>query len=125
MYSNVKSRVFNGEDYSDFFPCNVGVRQGENLSPVLFSLYLNDLEEFFQVNNIIGLKSISDEIETELNYYLKLFVILYADDTVLMSESQEDLQKQLDSLNEYCNIWKLKVNVGKSKVVIFSKGRMS
>jgi len=40
------------------------------------------------------LKSISDEIGTELNYYLKLFVILYADDTVLMSESQEDVQKQ-------------------------------
>ena len=74
------------------------------MSPVLFSLYLNDLEEFLKVNNIIGLKSISDEIETELNYYFKLFFILYADDTILMSESQEDLQKQLDSLNEYCNI---------------------
>ena len=67
-------------------------------------MYLNDLEEFLKVNNIIGLKSISDEIETELNYYFKLFFILYADDTILMSESQEDLQKQLDSLNEYCNI---------------------
>lgn len=74
------------------------------MSPVLFSLYLNDLEEFLKVNNIIGLKSISDAIETELNYYFKLFFILYADDTILMSESQEHLQKQLDSLNEYCNI---------------------
>jgi hypothetical protein len=76
----------------------------EVICPFLFSLYLNDLEEFLKVNNIIGLKSISDEIETELNYYFKLFFILYADDTILMSESQEDLQKQLDSLNEYCNI---------------------
>ena len=41
-----------------------------------------------------------------------------------MSESQQDLQNQLDALIEYCNIWKLKVNVGKSKVVIFSKGRI-
>jgi hypothetical protein len=43
---------------------------------VLFSLYLNDLEDFFQINDINGLKSISDEVETELNYYLKLFVLV-------------------------------------------------
>jgi hypothetical protein len=41
--------------------CNVGVRQEENLSPVLFSLYLNDFEEIVQINNINSLKSISDE----------------------------------------------------------------
>jgi hypothetical protein len=44
--------------------CNVGVRQEENVSPVLFSLYLNDVEEIFQINNINGLKIISDEIGT-------------------------------------------------------------
>ena len=55
--------------------------------------------------------------------YLKLFVVLYADDTVLMSETQADLQKQLDALKEYCDTWKLKVNVTNSKIVIFSKGR--
>ena len=47
-----------------------------------------------QDNNVHGLDSISDDIERELNMYLKLFVILYADDTVLMSESSDDLQKQ-------------------------------
>ena len=62
--------------------------------PVLFALFLNDFEEIVQINDIDGLKSISDEIGTQFNYYLKLFVILYADDTVLMSESQKDVQKQ-------------------------------
>ena len=37
-----------------------------------------------------------EEIENQLNVYLKLFVIMYADDTVIMSETKEDLQKQLD-----------------------------
>ena len=34
--------------------CNVGVRQGENLSPLLFSLYLNDLEEFLASKRVGG-----------------------------------------------------------------------
>ena len=34
--------------------------------------------------------------------YLKLFVLLYADDTVIMAESREDLQAQLNVFGEYC-----------------------
>jgi hypothetical protein len=36
--------------------------------------------------------------------------ILYADDTVILSESERDLQAQLDAFHKYCLIWKLKVN---------------
>jgi len=46
MYSNIKSCIFLNGEKSPFFGCNCGVRQGENLSPVLFSLFLNDLEAF-------------------------------------------------------------------------------
>ena len=40
-----------------------------------------------------GLKTISSELKDKLNLYLKLFIILYADDTVIMAESAADLQK--------------------------------
>lgn len=123
MYSNIKSRIFDGSVFSEYFPCNVGVRQGESLSPLLFSLYINDLEHFLKEQDVEGLKTVSDDIEIELDYYLKLFLILYADDTALLAESKNDLQKQLDSLYNYCELWKLKVNVNKSKIVVFSKGR--
>ena len=46
MYNGCKSRVYSNNILSDFFPCQNGVRQGENLSPLLFALYLNDLEDF-------------------------------------------------------------------------------
>jgi hypothetical protein len=46
---------------------------------------------------------------------------MHADDTVLFSDSASDLQ--LNSFCEYCNIWKLKVNSSKSKI-IFSIGRL-
>ena len=54
MYSNIKScLVVNGEQ-TEFFSCNVGLRQGENLSPFLFAIYLNDLENFFLQNGLHG-----------------------------------------------------------------------
>jgi len=59
-----------------------------------------------------------------LPIYLKLFVILYADDTVLMAESDSELQTLLDTFYRYCITWKMKVNVDKTKIMIFSKGRM-
>ena len=43
IYSTVKSKVKNINILSEAFACNIGVRQGECLSPFLFSMYLNDL----------------------------------------------------------------------------------
>jgi hypothetical protein len=54
---------------------------------------------------------------------LKLFIILYADDTVILSESESDLQAQLVAFHEYCLTWKLKVNIDKTKIVIFGSDR--
>ena len=57
--------------------------------------------------------------------YFKLFILLYADDTVIFGDSAENLQEALNSFKEYCNFWKLTVNVDKTKVLIISKGRPS
>jgi hypothetical protein len=54
---------------------------------------------------------------------MNLFVLLYADDIVLMSETPEDSQKQLNIFHDYSSIWHLKVNVEKTKVVVFGRGR--
>ena len=95
----------------------------KNLSPFLFSLFLNDLETFLKAKNVTGLESISGDLENQLNICLKLFIILYADDTVRLSESESDLQAQLDVFHEYCLTWKLKANIDKTKIVIFRSGR--
>ena len=51
LYKNIKSRVSTSEGSSAFFPCNTGVRQGESLSPFLFSIFLNDLDHYFRIRN--------------------------------------------------------------------------
>ena len=125
MYKCIKSRIVHNANVSEYFSCKVGLRQGENLSPFLFSLYLNDLEEFMYARNVIGLESVSRDLEDDLNVFLKLFILLYADNTVLFSESITDLQLQLNVFKEYCDLWKLKVNVSKTKALVFSKGQLS
>ena len=123
MYENVKSRIiFNGEK-SELFTCEMGVRQGENLSPALFAIFLNDLQHFFEGKDVLGVNSISDDLEHELTVFLKIFMLLYADDTVMFSESSEDLQNMLNEFDDYCEKGQLKINVSKTKVLIFSKGR--
>lgn len=119
MYNNIKSCVSKENEVSSFFSCDIGVRQGENLSPVLFSLYLNDLEQYLEsLNNEGGIKleTINDNgIQT----FMKILVLLYADDTILISDNPEKLQNTLNDFVNYCKQWGLNINKSKTKALTF------
>ena len=66
------------------------------------------METFSEKNNVTGLKTLSDELEHELGYYVKLFLIMYADDTALLAESASNLHNMLNLFHEYGLKWKLK-----------------
>ena len=55
---------------------------------------------------------------------LKMFILLYADDATICAESAVGLQQALDAMSDYCDKWSLRVNVGKTKAVVFSKGKI-
>ena len=108
MYNNAKSCVKLGNNLSEFFVCNIGVRQGENLSPLLFALYLNDFE-YFVSRHYKGLDMCSSAIREHLSdedveVFLRLYVLLYADDTVIFAESAEELQCALSAVHQYCDL---------------------
>ena len=56
-----------------------------------------------------------------MDIFLKMFVLLYADDTIIMAESAENLQYALGVFENYCKIWGLIVNLSKTKIVFFSR----
>ena len=91
---------------SDFFSSTNGLMQGEALSPLLFSLYVNDFESDLIYNNCesVNLRELS------------LFLMYYADDTVLFAESKCALQNILNQLQIYSKEWSLEVNVDKTKI---------
>ena len=72
MYQNIKSHIIYNGNTTDFFKCENGVRQGENLSHFLFSVFLNDITDFLNDKNIDGLTSVSDKLHQELDVYIKL-----------------------------------------------------
>ena len=54
---------------------------------------------------------------------LKVFALLYADETVVLSEHEKELQLTLD-MNEYCTLYNLTVNTSKTKIMVLSRGKV-
>lgn len=60
MYKGIKFKICMNGMSSDFW-CIIGIRQGEHLSPFVFTIYINDLhvEDCLLDKNIVMLQSIS------------------------------------------------------------------
>ena len=112
MYKEVKSCVRHLNTLSDFFDFYIGLMQGEICSPLLFAFFISDIENSLQENADAGITL--DQ--------LSLYLILFADDAVLFSDTPEGLQLSLDKLHVYCERWNLTVNVDKTKIMVFRKG---
>ena len=74
MYSHAKSCVTLHGKCSKFFKNSLGLMQGEMLSPLMFSILLNDFEISFISNGAN-----------------RLFLLVYAVDLFLFSETVEGL----------------------------------
>ena len=115
MYITVKSCVKYKSSYSNFFDSTVGLKQGDPSSPLLFMLFVNDINDNIN-NDLANIFTVNE---------LKLFLILYADDQVVFAKSPETLQSMLTDIENYCRLWHLKINTSKTKAMIFEKGRRS
>ena len=113
MYSNDSACVFTPSGLTDTFSCSMGVKQGCPLSPMLFGLYIDGLEDF-----------LADVAPAPVIDGVAVPLLLYADDLVLLSHTRSGLQDLLDRLHEFCQQRRLSVNIEKTKAVIFCRGRV-
>ena len=111
LYWKQRAVVRVGDERSESVSIRRGVRQGCVLSPDLFSLYTQViLEEMRELPGIkIGGRSINN--------------IRYADDMVMMAETEEGLQALMDKLKEECRKLGLRINIGKTEVMGVTKRR--
>ena len=112
LYCNTQNCLKINNMYTRWFPSFYGVRQGDSLSPTLFSIFLNDLANSIQTAKLgidIGTKNIG--------------ILMYADDVALLAEDENKLQREINILRDWCNTWRLNVNLAKSQIMHFRKSR--
>ena len=79
------------------------------MSSLLINLFIDDINDVFD-----------ETCDPVLALGKPLSHLLYADDLVLMSPSQNGLNSCLAKLEAYCHTWQLNVNIKKSKIFIFN-----
>ena len=111
MYTVVKSAVKYKGNISNSINSRLGVKQGDPSSSLLFMMFVNDI--LTDINSDLEGIFTVDEV--------KLFLLAYADDQFLFSTSPTTLQSVLNDIELYCNVWGLKININKTKILIFEK----
>ena len=93
---------------SNSFTSQIGVRQGDPLSPTLFNVFINDIVQY-----------VENDCSPLLNGK-NLHCLLYADDLVLLSTSKDGIQCAVNGLENYVKDWGIEVNVSKTKMMVFN-----
>ena len=105
MYTYSKSCVKIDNCLTYLFSVQLGVKQGDNLIPNLFKIFINDLPDYLDSITLNG---------------RSIHCLMYADDIILLSSSANGLQEKIDILSKYCKDWCLNVNTLKTKIMIFN-----
>ena len=99
---------------TDYFKCMSGVKQGCILSPLLFSLFIAELNHYFSNSTVRNVSLLTNDTETSM--------LMYADDLTIFADTVFDMQTKIDLLHSFCKKWKLIVNLDKTKMMVFRNG---
>ena len=119
MYKNPRSKILLNEFETAFFNCPIGVKQGDNISAMLFSIFINDLAEEIK-NTKVGI-NLTEKVDNE-GFHDKFHdffinILLYADDIILLTSNENDLQFLLNIVENWCHKWRLEVNLTKTNIM--------
>ena len=105
LYEGHSARVRIGGALSMVFRILKGVKQGCGMSPDLFKVFVNDLASRLRGADAVDMTC------------LQLSFLMFADDLVLMSSTEDGLQRQLDTLSEWCQENSILMHPQKTKIM--------
>ena len=114
LYESVKACIRINGDYTDYFDCTEGLRQYGLLSPVLFSMFVNEFTKIIESSGLRGIQLFPNLLE--------IFLLLFADDIALIANTKSGLQSQLSLLSPFCKEHRISVYAGKTKISVFRRG---
>ncbi len=112
MYTGDQSCIKIGNSITNIFVVNQGVKQGCILSPLLFNIFLSDLQAKLETTG---------NTPAEISPNETLGCLIWADDLLLLSQTETGLNNMLNTLNKFSQDNGLTVNMDKTKVMIFNK----
>ena len=110
LYHATRIVINTGNKRTDEIKINQGVRQGCSLSPTLFNIYIDDVLKKWQSKEYPGV---------QLDRHTYLSTLLFADDKIIIQESEDKLQLAVHRLNQICPEYNLKISLHKTKVMAF------
>ena len=116
MYRKVKNKiVINDGEESDWYSWNEGVKEGSVLSPLLFSIFASDMEKEMKEQ---GIGAAWGREQQDWMGMLK-----FADDMVLVADSEEELEKMITVFWKYTRRWRILPHPDKTRVVVFGRDK--
>jgi hypothetical protein len=110
IHKNNELTVKLNSKITDTKQINRGVRQECPLSPTLFNIHMNEI--IIQWN-----KKYNEGIRIQNN--TKLNILLYANNQIIISNSEDNLQRGVYMLNNILKYFKMKISCSKSKAIAF------
>lgn len=103
----IEARI--GSDTTEPIPVMTGIRQGDSLSPLLFNIVMDEV-----------IKSVRSERGYRMGNQ-QIGILCYADDAVLIAESEDDLQRMLHKFNTTARQYIMIISTEKTKTIVITK----